>query len=242
MAKEPEAEETTTESTDLTSELETLRTQLQSAQERLQSFGDWTPDKIKEATKKKAPKEFNVDELRSELENEISERFSTSLAEKEAALAEKESLLGNIQGELKGLRLDSSVLLKAGEYVKPDAIELLRPIVQKDADFKDGKVIFKDEKGNPRYSKANPKQFFSPDEYLLEVTTKYPSLAADKSKSGTGAPRNTTTTPDTGGISLEKYKAMSLEQRRALPGDVRASLAEQNLGTNNRSKVFSRVK
>lgn len=237
-----EAEETTAENTDLTSELETLRSELTEAKERLQSFGDWTPEKIKEVTKRKIPKEINVDELRSELEAEISERFSTSLAQKEAALAEKVSLLGTIEGELKNLRLDSSVLLKAGEHVKPDAMDLLRPIVQKDADFKDGKVIFKDEKGNPRYSKVNPKQFLSPDEYLLEVTTKYPSLAVDKSKTGTGALRNTTTSTDAGGISLEKYKAMSLEQRRALPGDVRAQLAEQNLGINNRSKVFSRVK
>lgn len=228
-------EQQTPEANDVSAELEALRAELEQTKSTLKAFGDWTPAKIKEVTSKKAPKEFDVDAFRKEVETEISERFSNSLSEKEAALAEKESLLSNLQQELTGLRLDSSVLLKATEFVKPDAIPLLKPTIQKDADFKDGKVIFKDEKGNPRYSKTNPKQFLTPDEYLTELVGKHPSLAIDNSKSGTGVRPSGAATTNTGGISVEKYNAMTLEQRKALDPAVKQRLAFESLGLNRRA-------
>jgi hypothetical protein len=230
-----EEQQTNTEPNDVSAELEALRAELEQTKSTLKAYGEWTPAKIKELTSKKAPKELDVEAFKKEVETEISERFSSSLAEKEAALAEKESLLSNLQQELTGLRLDSSVLLKATEFVKPDAVALLKPTIQKDADFKDGKVIFKDEKGNPRYSKSNPKQYLSPDEYLTELVAKHPSLAIDNSKAGTGVRPSGGTTTSPGGISVEKYNAMTLEQRKALDPAVKQRLAFESLGLGKRA-------
>lgn len=235
-------EQQTPEANDVSAELEALRSELEQTKTTLKAFGDWTPAKIKEVTSKKAPKEIDVEAYKKEVETEISERFSSSLAEKEAALSEKESLLSNLQQELTGLRLDSSVLLKATEFVKPDAIPLLKPTIEKDADFKDGKVIFKDEKGNPRYSKSNPKQFLTPDEYLTELVGKHPSLAIDNSKAGTGVRPSGGTTTNTGGISVEKYNAMTLEQRKALDPAVKQRLAFESLGLGKRANRALAVK
>lgn len=219
---------------DLMAELEALREQRAQLENQLKPFKGIDPKQLKEWKKKAENYQEppDVDALRKQIEEEIREQFGGTLEEERATKAQLEK-------ELRTLRVDSAVMEKAATYIKPDGMKLLKPLVDKHVQYDSGELVVLDETGNRRYSKSNPKLKMTVEEYLQEVASEFPSIAADGSKTGTGSKGK-----GTGGsfesITPEKYKAMSKEERRQLPADVRGKLAMAAIGmkTRTRSAVF----
>jgi len=121
-------------------------------------------------------------------EDKIAERIKEE-REAEAARAQKviDDLTAKLNGketELKSERVTKAILQKAADAFGKDTLELLTPIFEKDGDFEDGQVVFKDAKGKLRYSEKDPRKPLSVDEYIEEMRQKYPTAAVSHAKGG----------------------------------------------------------
>lgn len=114
------------------------------------------------------------------------------------------------------------------ETAHDDFKEYIRRFGDKD---EAGNIIFKDEQGNPRYKKGSTTQLMGPADFVEFMKENKPHLF--KAKSRAGVPTNGTVIPSNGntnGLDVERYLAMSKEERRALPIATQQKLAEQALG------------
>lgn len=164
-----------------------------------------------------------IDRLLQEKELEFEKRFSSKIEELETKASTYEQ-------ELKELRVTSVVMGRAGEFVQPNSIALLKPFVEKHCEYHDGRVIVKDDKGQPRYSPTNPRELMTTEEFLSEFAENY-GIGVDRTRRGTltGAPQSGGA-GRYGSISVDRFLSMTEEERRELPADVRARLGDEVLG------------
>lgn len=121
--------------------------------------------------------EKKINELIENEKKQIESRFSTKIQE-------LESELNNTKSEFKREKVTKTIVSTLTGKVKSDSVRLLEPVIERDCDWQDGNLVIKDSNGKPRYSKTNPSQLMTPDEYVTELQSTFPSCFEATSKSG----------------------------------------------------------
>lgn len=204
-------------------------------EKQLARYKDIDPDKYKAITEdyenlrreKAQGNPDEIDKLIRDKEAEIDSRYQKRFGSK---VEELETKTQQYERELKELRVTSVVMAKAGQFIQPTSIRLLKPFVEKYCEHQDGKVVVKDDDGNVRYSPTNPRELMTVDEFLSEFAEEN-GISVDRSKRGTmNGVGNQSGTNGHGNISVEKFMSMTAEQRAELPPSVFAELADKALG------------
>lgn len=185
------------------------------------SYKDIDPVKVKEALtelenlrkKSAVGDEAKINELLSNKERELTERFGSRVSE-----LENEN--GNLAKELKRHKVTNGILQEAANKFNADALKLLEPIIEKDGDLENGQIVFKDKDGRVRYSKKNPQQPLSTSEYLDELVEAYPSAAKSTVPAGGKGAGEKINGSTNGG------KVLSYAEIKALPDHGKAYFAE----------------
>lgn len=121
--------------------------------------------------------EKKINELIENEKKAIEARFS-------GKIQELETELNSTKSEFKREKVTKTVVSALTGKVKSDSVKLLEPIIEKDCDWYEGNLVIKDSNGKPRYSKANPSQLMTPEEYITELQTTFPSCFEATAKPG----------------------------------------------------------
>jgi len=194
-------------------------------------FKDIDPDRFQAAIEENrilqrqlAEKDGSPEKIEEVIEREkadLEKRFSTKYQE-------LESDINKLKQQNRYLRVTKEMMTEATSYFNSRELDLLEPIVDRFCDWSEegGKIIIKDEKGHPRYSKTNPRELMTSEEFFGELVERYPALALPKGKGGTMRQG------ETNGVSgenmtPEKYLGLSPEQRASLSPEVNEKMAGQ---------------
>jgi hypothetical protein len=184
MSDQTKQPDQTTSQADLASEVERLKQQNYNLQGKLadhdKKWGwakDQDPDQIKgrlsdyeKMRTQSAGGDTNaINALIAEKEAEIQNRFSRKLTELETESA-------NLKGEVKNLRVTSVAMQEAARFFNADGLPLLKPLIESQTDFVDGKIVVL-ENGKPRVSNKDPRNQMDVAEWLEILTKDYPSIA-----------------------------------------------------------------
>jgi len=136
--------------------------------------------KVKEATKASVgsdPKK--LEEFEATLKAEYDKTYG-------AELDHLRGLTTTQTQEIKELRLTSTVIDRAAQVFKKDMLPLIKREVLAACDFRDGKVVIlgDDKKGDPRKSPRNPRADMTIDEFIEELSDRYPSAVESKNLKG----------------------------------------------------------
>lgn len=147
-----------------------------------------------------------IDELIANAEKEAEGKYSKKLGEYEAE---------NIQlkNALKNERVVKSSLSKAAAVFNDDALEFIETKIAASCDFEDGAIVVKDEAGKVRPSPADPRKNMSVEEFLSELSDKYPSFAKAVGSNG-GRQGGTKGDTSAQGSDYERYKGMNNADRQ----------------------------
>lgn len=137
----------------------------------------------------------------------------------EKALADERQAKDALAKDLKTERATKAILQKASGAFGSDTLELLTPIFDRDSDYEDGQVIFKDAKGNKRYSPKDATKPLSVEEYVEEMRNKYPTAAT--ATAGIGGKTDAKKINGVNGIKIN-----SLKDLESTPDKGKAYLAQ----------------
>lgn len=118
------------------------------------------------AAKSGDPKQ--LEERLAEAKRELEDAYATKLREVEGRANSAETDLRNERATKPVLRKIASMV--TGE----DQAQLLEPIIKNEADFQDGRIVFKGADGKPRRSKDRPAEFMGEEEFAAELKTRFP--------------------------------------------------------------------
>lgn len=168
---------------------------------------DGTPERIEEV----------IEREKVELEKRYSSKYE-----------ELEQKLNNTVKENRYLRVTKEMMTQAANYFNSKELDLLEPLIDRFCDWseEDGKIIIKDEKGHPRYSKTNPRELMTSEEFFGELVDRYPALALPKGKGGTMR-QGEINGVSGDNMTPEKYLGLSAEQRASLSPEVNEKMAGQ---------------
>jgi len=234
---------------DKTPDVATLQTELarlkeinQNLQGKVADFDkrwNWTKDHDPEAIRAKLEDYDNlrkqstggdkdaINKLISEKEKEIDSRYSKKFGEYQS---ENEQL----KREVKNLRVTSVAMQEAAKFFNADGLPLLKPLIESQTDWVDGKIVVTDG-SKPRTSLKDPRNQMEVGEWLEQLTKDYPSIAKSNSVGG-GKPNGTTVTGSGSVLSVSEYSKLSgTDQRNYLKGlspDQQKSLLNNLVRTN----------
>lgn len=117
----------------------------------------------------------------------VKEAKASEAARHQKIIDDLQAKLDGKNKDLKTERVTKAILQKAAGAFGQDMLELLTPTFEKDGDFEDGEIVFKDAKGNIRYSAKDPRKPLSIDEYIEETRQKYPTAATSHAQAGSKA-------------------------------------------------------
>ncbi len=215
MSEPTKQPDQTTSTADLASEVERLKQQNYNLQGKVADYDkkwgwakDQDPDHIKSRltdyekmrTQNTGGDANAINALLQEKEAEIQNRFSRKLTEIET---ENSSL----KGEVKNLRVTSVAMQEAAKFFNADGLPLLKPLIESQTDFVDGKIVVL-ENGKPRVSSKDPRNQMDVGEWLELLTKDYPSIAKSAVVGGaqpTGQRMNGSGTT----LSANEYKKLS---------------------------------
>lgn len=146
-------------------------------------------------------------------EDKINQRILEAVTDVEkrlnSAYTEEKTKRETLEQELKRERVTKQIIQKASASFTPDGLELLAPLFERDGDWVDGKIVFKDASGKPRYSPKDATKFLSEDEYIEEVKSKYPSAAVSTQQAGTkGTTQKINASSSNGFLSAAQIQAL----------------------------------
>lgn len=142
----------------------------------------------------------------------IRDEHQNQLADAETKFKEKEAKLLK---ELKQERVIAKGIQKAAALFNDDALELVQMKIERFADYEDGEIVIRDEKGEIRYSEENKRQKMGIDEFLKEVATKIPSIARATGQQGVN--QNGTHMKNSNGEkqwTLQEFQNLSPKEQR----------------------------
>lgn len=163
-----------------------------------------------------------VEEFEARLKTDLEKRYGSALTEKEQVIAKQAN-------ELRDLKVIDRAMSEASKYFRPEALEIVRMLAQKELDLADGKIIAKGSDGKPLPSKANPRVDMDLNEWISNVvqTHSYAALPTAKA-AGKDAGDKSSNTP----MSSADYLKLTKEDRAKLPLDVRQKLFTQVTGVS----------
>jgi hypothetical protein len=130
----------------------------------------------------KTPEE--IDRLISDKEKEFERRFGGKFEQLET---ENSKLKSSIQK----YEVVMPTMQKAAAIFRDTELELVNMLVERDLGLQDGKIIVKGADGKPLVSAKDPRQNMTVDEYLENLSAKYPGIAKPRTV-GTGKDTATT--------------------------------------------------
>lgn len=137
-------------------------------------------NKVKEATKASvAADPKKLEEYEATLKAEYDKTYGTELDNLRGLTAKQTQ-------EIKELRLTTTVIDRAAQVFKKDMLPLIKREVLAACDIREGKVVIlgEDKKGDPRKSPRNPRSDMTIDEFIEELSERYPSAVESKNKAG----------------------------------------------------------
>lgn len=154
---------------------------------------------------------------------EVIEREKTELEKRYASKYEElEQKLNNTVKENRYLRVTKEMMTQAANYFNSKELDLLEPLIDRFCDWsqEEERIIIKDEKGHIRYSKANPRELMTKEEFFSELVDRYPALAIPKGRSGTMRSGEVNgNASSSANITREQYLAMTPQERASLPNN-----------------------
>lgn len=215
----------TPDNSSLESELTRQKEINQNLQARLTDFEKrwgWTKDHDPEGIKAKIEDYDNlrksatggdkdaIDKLVSDKEKEIEGRYSRKFSEFESENT-------NLKREVKNLRVTSVAMQEAAKFFNADGLPLLKPMIESNTDFVDGKIVVIDN-GKPRASIKDPRNPMDLSEFMELLTKDYPSIAKSNSV-GAGKPNGTKINGSSSVLSVGEYSKLNgMDQRNYLKG------------------------
>lgn len=123
--------------------------------------------------------------------------------------------LSQVEKELKHERIVKTGLIKAASVFNEsaDIREFVSWKLERNCDYVDGKIVVKDDKGEPRYSNINKRELMGVDEYVEELAYANPALA--RPTTGTGSKQQGTKASAGRTITLDQYVRMTDAEQRA---------------------------
>lgn len=118
------------------------------------------------------------------IKERIKEAEAAVTARLQKAVEEERARAEQIAKDLKRERVTKQIRATASEAFGQDTLDLLEPVFDKDGDFEDGQIVFRDAKGNIRYSEKDRTKPLSTEEYVGELINKYPTAARATSVAG----------------------------------------------------------
>jgi len=111
--------------------------------------------------------------------NEQSGQMDDTLKEKWSAMEQK---LNELTQQNKALQCTDKIMQKAGSHFKEDLLGVIKMDAEREADLVDGKIVYKDERNNIRYT--SPDTPLTTDEWIQEKISQYPSAVKSKQFKG----------------------------------------------------------
>lgn len=151
-----------------------------------------------------------IDQLIADKEKEIDARYARKFGE-------YESENSNLKKEVKNLRVTSVAMQEAAKFFNPDGLPLLKPLIESQTDFIEGKIVVL-EQGKPKPSQKDPRNLMDVGEWMEILTKDYPSIAKSSSVGG-GKPSGTPVSGAGNVLSVAEYTKLSgVDQRNYLKG------------------------
>lgn len=232
----------TTGTVDLGAEVERLKSLNQNLNAKMIDYEKrwgWTKDHDPEAIKAKLE---DYDNLRKQTSGGNPDAITKLIAEKEKEFdtrysrkfSEYEQENNSLKREVKNLRVTSVAMQEAAKFFNSDGLPLLKPIIESQTDYVDGKIVVMDN-GKPRPSIKDPRNQMEVGEWLEGLTKEYPSIA--KSNAVGGAKPSGTTVANGGSLlSVNEYTKLSATDQqkymRALPADQQKKLLNSLINAN----------
>lgn len=163
---------------------------------------------------------------RAALEKDFNNRFGKKYEELESGLKSRDA-------ELSKLRVINPAMLKAAEHFNSTELTLIQMLVEKDLTYSEGSILVKGTDGKPKSSIKDPRNVMGLDEYFETLATQYPGCAKAKSVGGskTSGAVSSAANSSNGGISVDKYKSMTPQERLSIPIAERGKLAALSLNS-----------
>lgn len=174
------------------------------AVERAQRFEGMTRDLEKQiADLKTQIGGVDVEEyraLKAERERLLEEQAKNNPEEREKLYANREAKLRKefgdeigslkaqkekLEAELKTERVTKTAMGRIGPRVLPEFHRFLLGDIERFMDFHDGEIVVKDDKGVIRYSRVNPGEYMTPEEWADELEKTAPRMFAATAAGGT---------------------------------------------------------
>lgn len=185
-----------------------FKTQYEDANTRLKNLetelSTLKNDKVAKAGDPKA-----LEDRIKEVQTEIETRFSGKLSETETR-AEK------AERELKNLRVvKESVQTALGLGFHKGATKILEGVAQDNLDWQDGRIVVKGDDGKPLYSKANPRELMTAEEFFKDYADQNPFLVEATTRSGTMSGENKTGTSKGGLVRPPpNWESFTIDQKQ----------------------------
>lgn len=125
----------------------------------------------------------------------------------------------------------------AEKKLLPEQLPLMQMLVEKELFLHDGEIRILGKDGKPERSKLNPAKDMDIEEWTDSLVQKYPSAFAASSVPGGREPGKAHTATNGNGLTVEKFAAMTPQQRSQVPTDVHRKLSAQLLGMATRQTV-----
>lgn len=126
-----------------------------------------------------------------------------------------ETSVESLTRERKELRVTNAAMSKMSESFTEDGRMLLKPLIERHADYENDTIVIKDNDGEVRRSKSKPSENMSLDEFIEELKEGYPSTVKSKFRSGDKMPAETGGRAGrSSGQGLDAYVNMSNEERK----------------------------
>ena len=139
-----------------------------------------------------------------------------------------EAKVGSLSAKTKELEVVDKAHSQIGKFFNDDCQDDVKAKIRQNIDVRDdGQFVIKDEKGEPRYSKADRTKLMSVAEYADELKEQKPSWA--KPTHAAGGMQAGTRITSVGDLTLDKYDRMTPQERQALPIEVRHKMASASV-------------
>jgi hypothetical protein len=215
MTDQTKQPEPTTNAADLAAEVERLKQQNYNLQGKVADFDKkwgWAKDQDPEHVKTRLT---DYEKIRTQSTGGDANAINALLQEKEAEiqnrfsrkLTEIESENNSLKGQVKNLRVTSVAMQEAAKFFNADGLPLLKPLIESQTDFVDGKIVVMDN-GKPRISNKDPRNQMDVGEWMELLTKDYPSIAKSTVIGGAQQPGQRVTGNGTT-LSANEYKKLS---------------------------------
>ena len=152
-------------------------------------------------------------------------------------IGEYENKTKTLEGEVNHFKVITPAQQKLAEKkILPEQMPLMGMLIERELILTAEGIRVKGADGKPLRSAINPAKEMDVDEWADGLVNKYPSAFASEAVPGGRVPGRAAPASN-GGITLDKFKSMSIAERSALPRDQHTKLSAQMVGMQDKQRV-----